>query len=210
MNAIQRLCSRGAFLQEGRLTNEGSAADVVKAYLSTCGSEAANSAEWIDLSNAHRFGTGDVQFRSARYRSDLEAAGFQAYPEGQIEFTMRLESKTAKTLGSVAVTFYTLDGTKLVNADTISLGQVVEVGPGLDEVQLTIKRLYLNPGVYRIGLYLADPMGSVLDHIESAFEINVADLETDRLGQIPVQHGSVFCDFQVAKGNHHADRRADN
>src|SRR4029078_1887644 len=71
MNAIQRLCSRGAFLQEGRLTNEGSAADVVKAYLATCGSEAANSAEWIDLSNAHRFGTGDVQFCSARYRSDL-------------------------------------------------------------------------------------------------------------------------------------------
>jgi len=135
--------------------------------------------------------------------------GFQAYPEGEIEFALRLEAKTAKTLGSVAVTFYTLDGTKLVNADTISLGQVVEVGPGSDEVRLTIKRLYLNPGVYRIGLYLADPSGHVLDHIESAFEINVADLETGRLGQIPVQHGSVFCDFEVAKGNHHVDRRAD-
>jgi len=205
MNAVQRLCSRGAFLQEGRVKNQGSAADIVKAYLSTCGSETATSSEWIDVTNALRFGTGQVQFRSVRYRSDLEAAGFQAYPQGQIEFTMLLESKATKALGSIAVTFYTLDGTKLVNADTISLGQVVEVGPGLDEVQLTIKQLYLNPGVYRIGLYLADPLGLVLDHIQSAFEINVADLESDRLGQIPVQHGSVFCDFEVVKRNHHAD-----
>ena len=207
MNAVQRLCSRGAFLQQGRVASQGNAAEVVKAYFATCGSETASSTEWVDLVNSRRFGTGDVQFRSVRYRSDLETAGFQAYPRGQIEFTMIVESKTAKTLGSVAVTFYTLDGTKLVNADTISLGKVIEVGPGQDEVQLTIKQLYLNPGIYRIGLYLADPLGLVFDHIGSAFEINVADVETNRLGQVPVSHGSVFCDFDVVIGNHHADRR---
>ena len=208
MNAVQRLCSRGAFLQEGRVVSQGKTSEVVKAYLSACGSEAAASSVWIDLTDAKRFGTGDVQFRSVRYRSDLETAGFQAYPQGPIEFTMILESKETRTLGSVAATFYTLEGTKLVNADTISLGQLVEVGPGQDEVQLTIKELYLNPGTYRIGLYLADPLGVVLDHIESAFEIDVADLETDKLGRTPVQHGSVFCDFEVVKANRHVDRRA--
>ncbi|MEY2537053.1 MAG: lipopolysaccharide transport system ATP-binding protein [Verrucomicrobiota bacterium] len=208
MNAVQRLCSHGVFLQDGRVVCKGSASEIVTAYLSACSSQTAASGVWIDLTDAKRFGTGDVRFSSIHYSSDLDAAGFQPYPEGPVDFAMVLNAKSARALGSVAVTFYTLEGVKLVNADTISLGRLIELHEGRNEVQLRIKQLHLNAGSYLLGLYLADPLGVVFDHIQSAFEITVADLETNKLGRRPVYDGSVCCDFDLVEVNHHADRRA--
>ena len=206
MNAVQRLCSRGVFLDHGRVVCHGSVSDIVTAYLTTSSSELSSSGRWIDLADAKRFGTAAVQFSSARYQSDRKAAGFDAYPDGPIEFVMMLTARVSTTLGSVAVTFYSLDGTKLVNADTISLGRIVEINPGKNEVHLRINQLHLNPGRYIVGLYLADPLGVVVDHIESAFEITVVDIESNRLGQRPVQDGTVVCDFELLESSHHVDR----
>lgn len=207
MNAVQRLCSRGVFLKEGRVICNGTAGEAVSAYLTACSSRSSGSGVWIDLTDATRFGTGDVQFSSIRYRSDREAAGFQPYPKGPVEFTVALNAKEARTLGSLAVTFYSLEGTKLINADTVSLGESIQVPRGATEVNLRIKQLHLNPGTYFLGLYLSDPLGVVFDHIETAFEIVVADVEINRLGRRPVQDGSVSCDFEVVEVKHHADRR---
>jgi|SRR3954463_2133399 lipopolysaccharide transport system ATP-binding protein len=208
MNAVQRLCSRGVLLEQGRVACTGSSREVVSAYLSACGSQAAGADVWIELDDVKRFGTGQVQFSSVRYRSDQAAIGFRPYPEGPIQFTMVLKANRPTSVASVAATFYTAEGTKLVNADTISLGHVIRLNSGISEVQLTIKQLHLNPGSYILGLYLADPQGVVFDHIESAFEISVADVERNKLGQRPVQDGTVFCDFEFVELHHHADRRA--
>src|SRR3954447_21602664 len=207
MNAVQRLCSRGVLLEQGRVACTGSSREVVSAYLSACGSQAAGADVWIELDDVKRFGTGQVQFSSVRYRSDQAAIGFRPYPEGPIQFTMVLKANRPTSVASVAATFYTAEGTKLVNADTISLGHVIRLNSGISEVQLTIKQLHLNPGSYILGLYLADPQGVVFDHIESAFEISVADVERNKLGQRPVQDGTVFCDFEFVELHHHADRR---
>jgi lipopolysaccharide transport system ATP-binding protein len=206
MNSVQRLCSNGVFLEEGTVAGKGSASEIVMQYLSVCGSQTGSSGTWIDLSDADRFGTGEVRFGSVRYASDLEAAAFQPYSNGPVEFSMVLTSSSAKALGSVAVTFYTREGAKLVNADTISLGSVIELREGRNELQLRIKRLHLNPGSYLLGLYLASPLGVVLDHIESAFEITVIDLESNKLGRRPVYDGSVPCEFELLEIMSHANR----
>jgi lipopolysaccharide transport system ATP-binding protein len=208
MNAIQRLCSRAVFLEQGIIAGQGNSKDVVMQYLSACGSPTASSGAWLDLSAASRFGTGQVRFSAVRYGSDLEAAGFQPYANGPVEFSMVVTSEANTTLGSVAVTFYTLDGTKLVNADSISLGKVVQLAEGSNELRLRLKQLHLNPGNYILGLYLASPHGTVFDHIESAFEVTVIDRETNRFGQRPVCDGSVSCDFDLIEVDHHADPSA--
>jgi lipopolysaccharide transport system ATP-binding protein len=208
MNAVQRLCSRGVFLHEGRIAGQGNAGDIVRQYLSACGSQTAASAVWIDLSDAGRFGTGEVRFSSVRYRSDLEEARFQPYSEGPIEFSLVIISDAEKTVGSLAVTFYTLDGVKLVNADTVSQGKLVELREGRNDIRLRIKQLHLKPGNYLLGLYLAGPLGVVLDHLQPAFEITVVDLETNKLGRRPVYDGCVSCDFEVMEVKDDVDRRA--
>ncbi len=207
MNAVQRLCSSAVFLREGCVAGQGNVGETVAAYLTGGGSQSAASQQWIDLAAALRFGTGEVRFSAVRYGSDLEPV-FQPYPEGPVHFDLVLDSNGSKTLGSVAVTFYNLAGIKLVNADTISLGQIVPLKDGRNEMRLRIKQLHLNPGRYVVGLYLADPLGLVFDHIESAFEVTVADVETNKLGRRPVQDGSVFCDFDLTNLTENADRRA--
>jgi lipopolysaccharide transport system ATP-binding protein len=209
MNAVQRLCSRGLFLEEGRIASQGNANDIVRQYLSACGSQTAASAVWIDLTDASRFGTGEVRFSSVRYRSDLEETGFQPYSEGPIEFSLVIISDAEKTVGSLAVTFYTLDGIKLVNADTVSQGKLVELREGRNDVRLRIKKLHLKPGNYLLGLYLARPLGVVLDHLQPAFEITVVDLDTNKLGRRPVYDGCVSCEFEVLEVND-ADRSAND
>ncbi|HJT82543.1 MAG TPA: ABC transporter ATP-binding protein [Chthoniobacterales bacterium] len=209
MNAVQRMCAHGVLLQEGRIACQGPVNDVIGAYLAAGGSAATEAGDWLDLGDAKRFGTGELRFSSVRYRSDLEAAGYQPYPDGALDFTLVITSDSSRAAGSVAVTFYTRDGTKLVNADTLRLGQLIEFDRGRNELHFRIKRLHLNSGTYVVGLYLADSPGLIFDHIESAFEITVVDLETNRLGGKPVYDGSVSCDFEVVKVDCHADRRAD-
>ena len=93
MNAVQRLCSRAIFLEQGIVAGQGNAKDVVMQYLSACGSPTASSGAWLDLNAADRFGTGQVRFSAVRYGSDLEAAGFQPYSNGPVEFSMVVTSE---------------------------------------------------------------------------------------------------------------------
>lgn len=208
MNAVQRLCSHGVFLHEGGIASKGAAPDIVRQYLSSC-SQTATSGVWIDLTDVNRFGTGETRFSSVRYSSDLEIAAFQPYPDGPVEFSLVILSDTAKAIGSMAVTFYSLEGAKLVNADSVSLGKVIELREGRNEVRLRIKNLHLNPGSYLLGLYLGGTIGAVFDHIESAFEITVVDLEVNKLGRRPIRDGCVFSEFDVVEVSNHAGRSAD-
>jgi homopolymeric O-antigen transport system ATP-binding protein len=207
MNAVQRLCSHGVFLNDGAIVAKGGAAEIVTKYLSALSTATASSGDWLDLRDADRFGTGEVRFLSIRYGTDGEAAAGRLYPDGSVDFSLVVESDEAKIVGSVAVTFYSLDGAKLVNADTISLGKVVELTAGRSEIRLRINQLHLNPGNYVLGLYLASPHGLVFDHIQSTCEVAVVEIETRKLGQRPVYDGSVCCDFDVIEVTNDDNRR---
>jgi len=65
-----------------------------------------------------------------------------------------------------------------------------------------IENLYLNPGVYVVGLWLANPIEShftdaEFDHAQSAFEIEVVHLESQGLGMRPNSDGVVPCPFKL-------------
>jgi hypothetical protein len=113
---------------------------------------------------------------------------------------MVVESDADRTVGSLAVTLYNQLGTKLVNADTRTIERPVRLRPGRNEIRIRIDHLYLNPGVYRLGLWLADPLetrGGPMDYIETAFEIEVFGLESDRIGL--TAEAVVACTFTVSE-----------
>jgi hypothetical protein len=89
-----------------------------------------------------------------------------------------------------------------VNADIALLGQVVTLHKGSNLVKLRIDRLYLNPGVYRLGLWMADPISadaanSVYDFVESAFEIEVVKLIAEGSDLNP--NSAVLCQFKFVE-----------
>jgi hypothetical protein len=57
----------------------------------------------------------------------------------------------------------------------------------------------LNPGVYVAGVWLADAMGQAIDHVESAFDLEVVPHGASGLGATPGSHGLVATRFEVVQ-----------
>jgi lipopolysaccharide transport system ATP-binding protein len=196
MDAVQRLCGRAVLLERGRAVAAGQTAGVVAQYLArTEGPSAAGA--WIDLSSVERTGTGTARAVRARYWSDLDAAGGRPYPDGPLTIGLAIEAVASCTIASLAFTLYDLQGTKLVNADTIAVGRTLRLEPGEHQVTLRIPELHLNPGVYVMGFWLAGPLDAVHDYVLAGFELEVVALQAPGLGRAPTDDGMVTCRLEL-------------
>lgn len=198
MDAIQRLCPRSLLIEHGHLVTYGDSPGVVARHLSL-GSDRPLPDTWIDLSSVRgRRGTGDARFAAVRYSSLNEAVAFRAFPGGPLEFTLAITSTSPRSVESLAVLLSTRTGTKLINADTVSQGQLVRLKEGRNIVRLCIKHMHLNPGVYVVGLWLSRSPGAILDHVQPAFELDVVPTTTQAVGVAPLFDGVVPCHFELA------------
>ena len=195
MNAIQRLCSKCIMLDKGRLVGFNDTQDIVFQYMSGDFGKTSPT-EWINVESLRRSGSGQVRFIAIQYSSLDESVNFYPYSNGAINFVLDIESDEARNISRLSVVFYDRAGTKLVNADTIKIGQQIFLSKGRNQVKLRIDHLYLNPDIYILGLFLANP-DVVYDNIESAFEIEVIDRVTEGLGMKPEIDGVVSCDLQI-------------
>jgi ABC-type polysaccharide/polyol phosphate transport system ATPase subunit len=197
MDAVQRLCARTVLLERGRTVAIGETRSVVAEYLLRTQAPSSPGA-WIDVSRVERSGTGGARFAAVQYRSDLDEAGGQPYPDGPLTVGVAIHASSACTIASVAVTLYDVHGTKLVNADTISLGRTLRLEPGEHRLTLRIPELHLNPGVYLLGLWLAGPLDAILDYVPAAFEVEViAQQRIQGLGRAPRYDGVVTSDLEL-------------
>ena len=127
---------------------------------------------------------------------------FQPYSRGPLDVSLSITSNAPRTAGSIAVTLYDEYGTKLVNADTISLGQGIPLQEGENIVRNRIRHLHLNPGVYVLILWVADPPAEIYDYTDSAIMIEVVRLESEGFGLRPLADGSVVCNFDLLEVNY--------
>jgi lipopolysaccharide transport system ATP-binding protein len=195
MDAIQRLCTRGVLLEQGMVALDGAVSPVVARYLSS--QEGGSSpGRRIELVDSARTGTGEARFTAVSYYSGSDVAGGYPYPWGPVTFEMDITSDGSLSVESLAVVLSSSGGVKLVNADTISSGHRVQLAAGRNRVVLDIEALYLNPGTYRLGLWLAG-LDSAYDYVESASSFEVAPSGAGDLGVTPEKDGLVPCRFRV-------------
>jgi lipopolysaccharide transport system ATP-binding protein len=200
MDAVQRLCTRAILLERGRAVASGATASVVSQYLARAETPSSAGA-WIDLSSVERAGTGIARVVRARYRSDLDDAGGQPYPDGPLTIGLTIETAAPCTISSLAVTLSDLNGTKLVNADTITIGRTLRLDPGEHRLTLHIPELHLNPGVYGMGFWLAGPLGVIHDHVRPGFDLEVVALQAPGLGRTPSDDGLVTCRLELLEAD---------
>lgn len=195
MNALQRLCPRSIWLKNGQVVAQGSTPEIIERYLSHNMSSQNGPDQWIDLTPAAREGTGKVKFAGVSYTSNSETTGHMPFTNGPLEVSVDLVAETAQKVDSIAVILFDRYGTKLVNADTLSFGAPVFLKKGHNTVTLKIANLYLNPGIYTLGLWVADPPSEIYDSISSAIQIEVVELEKEK---VRVQEdGVVVCNFEL-------------
>jgi hypothetical protein len=105
-------------------------------------------------------------------------------------------SESAQALRSLAITIYDQHGTKLINADSISVGQIIDLDAGENTVRLRIAALYLVPGLYTLGWWLADSFGTIYDFVEAAMNIEIVEFEPNSFGAQNISDGKVPCHFE--------------
>jgi len=191
MNALQRLCPKSILLNHGQLIMQGNTTEVIESYLSSVSSESSGPDTWIDLSAHHREGTGKVRFGAVSYTSQNRLLGNYPFTNGSLEFSIKLISDSKRSVGSIAVIIFDRYGTKLVNVDTLSLGRSMDLREGENSLRLRIDQLHLNPGIYTLGLWVADPPIEIYDYLTSAALIEVVETEKENIrvqsdGLIPV------------------------
>jgi lipopolysaccharide transport system ATP-binding protein len=191
MNALQRLCPQSILLNHGRLVAQDNTTKVIEQYLSDVSSKSSGPRQAINLSNQKHDGTGKIQFTAISYSGDKPALNYHPYTDGPLEITMNLVAKSTCSVGSVAAVIFDRYGAKLINADTLSLGKPIELETGENTLKFKMRQLHLNPGVYIIGLWVADPPSEIHDYIPSAVLFEVVETETENIrvradGLVPV------------------------
>jgi hypothetical protein len=147
----------------------GEARHVIECYMAEVAKEPAAGA-WIDLTRAHRRGSGAAEFLRARYFGT--SPGSLPYSDGPINFSLRVASETASGDARIAVHIYDRFGTRLIDVNTMFLGTPIPMRPGEFDLSLSIESLHLAPGVYRVTL----GMGGANEHydeVTDAFSIKV-------------------------------------
>jgi len=196
LDAIERLCSECLLLDHGRVAAYGPTPAVIQQYLSTVSGEIASNA-WIDLTQRRRSGTGEARFVSAKISPVDGGRGGRPYPEGPLELSFVIESDAPREVASMAVTVEALSGAKLIEADIMSLGESVTFAAGTNSVRFRVAQLHLNPGVYSVRLWLGHTARSGIDHVPSAFQIEVMRAASAEAPAVTA--GAVACRFEVTQ-----------
>jgi lipopolysaccharide transport system ATP-binding protein len=199
MDAIQRLCPQCALFDGGRLLVHGNTADVVARYLSST-SAMTRPREWVDVSRATRVGTGEARFAAVWYSSLNRALAYQPYSNGSLEFRLAISSDSPRIIHSLAVTLHDVSGTRLINVDIVLIDRTIQMQTGRNVVTLRIEQLHLNPGLYRVALWLANPRSvrgvrGVYDCVESAFDLEVVRGGSEQSSLNP--NAAVACRFEL-------------
>ena len=199
LEAIQRLCSHAALLEDGRLAACGEVAAVVSRYVSPGRVRPAPGVR-IDLTCRTRVGTGEARFTAVQYSGGTGSVPGPARSMAPLEFLLEIDSDARRVVGSLAVFLTDSYGRKLINADTALIERAISLRPGRNLVTLRMAAVYLTPGPYRVGLWLADPIRGrsargAYDYVDFAFEIVVVDRESRALLLEP--NAVVMCDFDV-------------
>jgi lipopolysaccharide transport system ATP-binding protein len=186
-------------LESGRLVAAGHTADVIATYRSGSASDTSPNM-WLDVSQADRIGTGEARFTAAWYSGCDPRCAYHPYPDGPLEFRVTITSDAPRTIDSLAVTLHDLSGTRLVNIDIVLIDRVIWLRAGCNTVRLRIDELHLNPGRYRVALWLANPRSvrsraGVYDYIESAFDLAVVHRDPTVTPLNP--NAAVACQFQL-------------
>lgn len=192
MNALKRLCPQSILLSHGQMVLKDDTDKVIEQYLSGSSSDSIGPNRLIDLSHQKRDGTGKVRFESINYAGDNPSLAYHPYTDGPLDISVNLISNSNYSVGSIAVTVSDRYGTKLINADTRSFGNPILVHEGRNTIKIRIEHLHLNPGMYTLGLWAADPPIEVYDQIISAAMFEVVEVEKEKIrsladGVVPVR-----------------------
>jgi lipopolysaccharide transport system ATP-binding protein len=146
MAAVENLCSRGLWIDGGKLRLDGNAKEVIKAYLASYAAEESSGQE---LQVESRTGSGEVRFTQVELLS-LEGDASSMIQSGD-GLVIRMHYKAADRFvhPQFTVRLCTSMGTLITETSNALYGVTIpSIGPGDGHVDVEIDSLNLIPGRY--------------------------------------------------------------
>ena len=184
LDAVEQLCHRTIWLEDGRVRADGPTAEVVRGYREQHVA-ASTAGSWIEVGDSRRVGTGEARIDRVRFEGPDDPEGAPR-TGGRLSVELIVTVQRLVLIGSLALKVSIPGGPTLVGADPVVDADLpLELDVGEHRLRIDIESLALNPGSYTIGLSIARGMSgrawSVFDSIDDAINL---DLEAD-LGAEP-------------------------
>jgi lipopolysaccharide transport system ATP-binding protein len=184
MAAMQNLCTRGIWIDAGKVRMDGGAKEVIKAYMSSFVGEQNVGSELTGLES--RLGTGEIRYTRVEYLSpDGTPCGMTRSGDSLI---IRFYYRAEKTIRypSFGFRLFTEMGTLITETGNVLDGiDIPEVGPEEGYVEVKIDSLNLLPARYYLSLWITELGGTpVYDgDVRAMLEIEAANVY--RSGRMP-------------------------
>lgn len=200
MTAMRRLCNRAVLMSKGQVAMVGPTGEVISEYLAR-ESVLTPPGTTIDLAKAPRKGTLEAKFATMMFDGNGITERNEIISGGPARFRLTVNADKPVMTDSVSVTFSDRTGYKLINADSLKLNQPVHLREGLNEIEVRMKSVNLQPGTYTLGLALSRWPETTYDSVENACDIEVVPNPMDGTTKSPIE-GVVRCEFELTSMPH--------
>ena len=158
MSAVENLCSRGIWIDGGRVRMDGAAKDVINSYMATFAGGTGAGTEFSK--STARLGTGEIRYTKVEY---LEPDGSPcALVRCGRNLVIRFHYSVKKVIHNPSFGFriYTPTGTLVTETGNLLHGvQVPKVEAGAGFIEVEIASLNLLPSRYSLSLWITGPIG---------------------------------------------------
>jgi lipopolysaccharide transport system ATP-binding protein len=172
MAAVENLCSRAIWIDEGQIRDDGETRNIIQAYMSTFAE--ANQAG-SDLSRIEmRRGSGEIKYTGIEFLS--EDGQSQPVTRSGDALVLRFHYHTSELIlsASFGIRITTDMGTLLTDTSTWHHGlDISEVMPGDGYIDLEIQSLNLLPAIYHLSLWITAVDGKIYDGLEHCARLEV-------------------------------------
>jgi lipopolysaccharide transport system ATP-binding protein len=200
MGAVGSICNRCLLIEEGSLTQDGRATEVIGVYQTSLYSTTRDPS---DLSSVERYGTGKAKFLSAKVTPMGTNVSSQSYlhPGQDLQVELRIKATAEIVQANVALIIYDAAGYRLIDVNTALQGCFLSLNAG-EEARVTfyLEDVLLKPGVYFLGLWIGRKSVEDIDGIRHATSISVeADPQT-------LKYSETFPGVYQCRYQHHIEK----
>jgi lipopolysaccharide transport system ATP-binding protein len=194
MAAINALCARCVILNLGEVEFDGPTKSATERYYA----ESLRMVSGSDLTACARDGSGKARFTSIQVQP-LDPEGQElnvAYPGCDLSIEVQLQCESTFENANAALIFYDSNGYRIIDANTAQKGEFVSMAAGQTaQVTFRLRQVLLTPGKYFVGLWLGREGVEVLDDIEHATALDIAEGEESSRHHL-IYPGTYLCRFE--------------
>lgn len=192
MAAVENLCSRGIWIDAGRVRMDGATKEVIAAYMANTVGDQPAGGELVGGDS--RLGSGEVRYTRIEYLS-LDGAPCGITRSGDsLVLRFHFRAKTTVRHPSFGFRLYTQLGTLVTETGNVIHGiDVPKVEPGEGYIDVVIDSLNLLPGSYTLSLWITELGGLPVYDGDARAMLDVEASDIYRSGSLPhSRQGIVF------------------